>query len=375
MEIGANGPLKTSVPYASAITLSHDQNNFSLEFSALSYFNPAANRYRYKLEGLDKEWNEVGSDQRVASYTTLPPRHYTFRVQGAVSRGLWSEPGASLRIDILAPYWETWWFRTACSAFLLGLLWLAYRLRLQRIAWQFNVRLEERIAERTRIARELHDTLLQSFQGLIYRFQAARNVLPQRPEEAIQTLDGAIARAAQAVAESRQAIRDLRPERGVQIDLAKQMTSIGEELAGSQDKYSDSANFRVTVEGTRHDLRPMFQDELYRIARELLRNAFEHAHARQIEAELRYSDRRLRLRIRDDGRGIDAKVLSEGGRAGHWGLPGIYERVKRIGGQLDVWSETGAGTEIELTVPASVAYARSPGPSRFSVFRRNLEDS
>jgi len=225
-----------------------------------------------------------------------------------------------------------------------------------------GLRLEARVGERTRIARELHDTLLQSFHGLLFRFQAARNMLPQRPEEAIQALDGAIARTERALAEGRDAVQDLRPDPSSPNNLEHLLTAVGQELSDTEDANRDptfdAVTFRVTVEGERQTLSPTLQDEVYRIARELLRNAFRHARARRIEAEIRYDDRLLRLRIRDDGKGIDPRVLQEGGRAGHWGLPGIRERAKQIGARLDFWSEAGAGTEVELTMPASVAYVR-----------------
>jgi signal transduction histidine kinase len=337
------------------LTLSHEQSAFSLTFSALSYFSPGSNRYRYKLEGLDKTWHEVGSDDRLVAYTTLPAATYTFRVQGATSRGPWSEPGVALQIEVLPPFWATWWFQSAMAALLLASLWYAHYLRLAQAARQFNTRLEERISERTRIARELHDTLLQSFHGLMFRFQAARNMLPRRPEEAIQALDGALERTEQAIAEGRGAIQDLRSEPSPHGDLEHLLTAIGLELKVSQDADVDSASFSVRVEGERQVLSPILQDEIYRIARELLRNAFQHARACQIEAEIRYDGGLFRLRIRDDGKGIDPKVLQEGGRAGHWGLSGIRERAKQIGARLDFWSEAGAGTEVELTVPASIA--------------------
>jgi nitrate/nitrite-specific signal transduction histidine kinase len=153
------------------------------------------------------------------------------------------------------------------------------------------------------------------------------------------------------------------------------LTGMGQELAGSQDAGRGSPNFRVTVEGARQTLSPILQDEVYRIACELIGNAFRHANASQIEAEIRYDDGLLRLRIRDDGKGTDPKVLKEGALAGHWGLPGVRERAKQIGAQLDFWSEAGAGTEVELTVPASVAYEKSPdgfGTDRrgFGLFRK-----
>jgi signal transduction histidine kinase len=360
------------------LTLSHEQRIFSLAFSALSYFNPGINRYRYRLEGLDEAWHEVGSDERLATYTTLPAGSYTFRVQGATSGGAWSDPGVAVRIEVLPPFWEAWWFRSACGISMLISLWFAYRVHLQQITWKFNVRLEERVGERTRIARELHDTLLQSFHGLLFRLQAARNMLPRRSEEAIQTLDGAISRAEQAIDEGRAAIQNLRYEPSAHGDLEHLLAAIGHELASSEAANHEPTNFRVTVEGKRQPLSPILQDEVYRIARELLRNAFQHAQARHIEAEIQYDDRLLRLRMRDDGKGLDPKVLQERESAGHWGLRGIRERAKQLGARLDFWSEAGAGTEVELTIPASVAYEKAFNGSgrnsgRFRLFRRKTE--
>jgi PAS domain S-box-containing protein len=221
----------------------------------------------------------------------------------------------------------------------------------------FQAGLEARVSERVRIAREVHDTVLQSFHGLILRFQVARDMLPLRPEEAMQALDGALSMADEAIAESRDAIQDLRSEPVEPVDLAHLLTAVGEELAESQDV--DPPTFCVTVEGDRRTLVPVLQDEIYRIGREILRNAFRHSGARHVDAEILYDEKLLRLRIRDDGKGIDPQVLEDGGRAGHWGLIGIRERAKRIAAQLDFYSEAAVGTEVQLTLPASAAYEMS----------------
>src|SRR5262249_55137555 len=155
------------------------------EFAALSFRSPATNRYRYQLEGLENRWHEVASDRRFASYTTLPAGHFQFRVQGATSRGPWGEPGVAVDIQILPAWWETGWFRGLVALLVPGLIFAAYLLRVRHIAQQFSARLAERVNERTRIARELHDSLLQGFQGLIYRLQAARALLPDRAPEAV----------------------------------------------------------------------------------------------------------------------------------------------------------------------------------------------
>jgi ligand-binding sensor domain-containing protein/signal transduction histidine kinase len=368
--IGAGSALRQSITRTDSITLSHEQNIFSIEFSALSFFNAATNRYRYKLDGLDNAWHEVGGDQRTASYTTLPAGTYTFKVQGATSRGPWSEPDTRLRIEILPAWYQTIWFRSICVITFLVLLWLIYLLRLHEMERQFNTALETRVDERTRIARELHDTLLQSFHGLMFKFQAACNMLPRSPEDAKQILNRAISETEHAIAESRDAIQDLRSQTVSEGDLASLLEAAAEELAAVQDTNQNAPSFRVVVEGEPLKLSPDLQDEVYRIAREVLRNAARHSGASQIEAEIRYDKNQLRLRIRDDGKGIDPKVLEETRRPGHWGLPGVRERTQRIGSQLSFWSQAAAGTEVELIIPAAIAYESTRNGHRFRIFRK-----
>ena len=365
---GPGSPLAKSITFTRSLTLSHRQNIFSFEFAALSYVDPPRNQYRYMLKGLDHSWNQVDADHRVATFTTLPTGNYTLRVQGSNNRGVWNEQGVALHLQILPPWWGTWSFRAVCAVVFLTLLWVVYHFRVRHLQHDFNMRLEGRVEERTRIARELHDTLLQSVQGLMFSFQAARNLLPGRTEEAIRTLDGAILKGDEAVAEGRDAIQNLRLG-SAQSRLEDLLTATGQELRDAQDGNSHSAVFQVIMEGQPRTLSPLLQDEICRIAREVLRNAFQHACARRIEAAIQYGPDLFRLRIRDDGKGIDPAVLQEGARAGHWGLPGIRERAKRIGAQLKLWSENGAGTEVELTVPASVAYAASHVRRRFGLFR------
>jgi signal transduction histidine kinase len=304
----------------------------------------------------------------------MAPAEYSFHVIAANSYGIWNEQGANLRFVLWPHFYETRWFYALCATTLLALLWLGYQLRLRQLQRAFDMRMEERVEERTRIARELHDTLLQSFQGLMFSFQAARNLLPGRTEEAIRTLDASIRKGDEAVAEGRDAIQNLRQE-SAQRRLEDLLSATGQELRDAQDGNSQSAVFQVVMEGQPRTLSPLLQDEIYRIAREVLRNAFQHAGAQRIEAAIQYDPNLFRLRIRDDGKGIDTKVLQEGARAGHWGLPGIRERAKRIGARLALWSESGAGTEVELTVPASIAYAGSHPRRRFGLFRIKAKTS
>jgi len=221
-----------------------------------------------------------------------------------------------------------------------------------------ELRMEERLSERTRIARELHDTLLQSFQGILLKFSAVTYQLPDRPEEARRTLERVIEQARQAVIEGRDAVQGLRSSTVVTNDLARAISKLGEELAAGHSGQK-CPEFRVQVEGTSRDLAPLVRDEVHRIASEAVRNAFRHAEAERIEVEIHYDKRRLRLRVRDDGKGIDPKVLVEGGLPGHHGLPGLHERAGLVGGKLAIWSESDSGTEIELSIPGSLAFAKS----------------
>ncbi|CAN5453656.1 hypothetical protein BH10ACI4_BH10ACI4_04250 [soil metagenome] len=360
--IGAGSPLTKSITYTDSIELSHKQNIFEIEFAALSYFNARTNRYRYKLEGLDSEWHEVGSDQRLASYTTLPQGKYTFRVQGATSRGPWSEPGVSLRLRILPPWWETWWFQTICASGVFIIVWGIYTARVSQLAQQYNIRLEERLSERNRIARELHDTLLQGFQGLMLRFQAVMKTLPKE-ERAYKTMEKVMDSADKVLFEGRQSVQDIREGEEVGISLAERLAQCGEELAENH-----ASSFSLAMLGTPFALSPIVSNEMYRIAREALVNAFHHSHATKIEVELTYDQSQISLKIRDNGIGIDSKLL-EHGRVGHWGLTGMRERARKVDCTLNIWSRSGAGTEVELLIPAGVTVADRQDGSLWERFR------
>ena len=258
-------------------------------------------------------------------------------------------------------------FDAACVTGFLANAWGLSRLRVYPSAREFRARVEGRLDERLRVARELHDTLLQTFQASLVQMQVARNLVSRRPEDAAQNLDRAIKMAAGAIAEGRDAIQDLRCRAADRWDMEKLLTETGQELARSQELSVHPVRFRVAVEGQWQQLEPLVQVEIYQIARELLRNAFRHSQASQVEAEIRYQRHLFCVHVRDDGKGIDPEVLNAGGREGHWGLTGIRERTKRIGASLDFWSKRGAGTEVRLTVPAQVAYAAGEMGRRVSV--------
>jgi signal transduction histidine kinase/ligand-binding sensor domain-containing protein len=356
-----------SYPVDAPIKLPAHTSSVQISYAAVSLSDPEAIRFRYKLQETDNAWHQAGTSNSV-SYRNLPPGSYHFVVDASDANGLWSGNTATAEFTVLPAFYQTNWFRLLVAAAFLSLLWAAYEFRVRQLRREFNARVEERAEERARIARELHDTLLQSFQGLMFSFQAARNLLPGRTDEAIRTLDGAIHQGDEAIAEGRDAIQGLRADRALESNLDHLLTAAGKELARSSGAEGQAPMFQVTVEGEPQPLAPLLQDEIYRIAREILRNAFHHAHASRIEAEIAYHGEFFRLRIRDDGKGIDRKVLEAGSRRGHWGLPGVRERAKRIGARLKLWSELGAGTEAEITVPARIAYRTVHRRDGFTVF-------
>ena len=331
--------------------------NLAIDYTALSFVAPEKMRFRYMLEGQNRNWHEVNNDRRV-QYTNLAPGTYRFRVMASNNSGVWNEAGDTLSFSIAPAYYQTRWFAAMVALGIAALLWAAYQLRIRQLAHQFNRTLDARVSERTRIARDLHDTLLQSFQGALLRFHSAANVLATRPDEARRRLDQALDQAEAAITEGRNAVHGLRASATTVNDLANGIAAIGLQLAG-EGSPGPVPLIDVAVDGTSRDLNPVVRDEAYQIAGEALRNAIKHAHARHIAVTIHYEPRQLRLVIRDDGKGIDAETMARQQAEGHFGLPGMRERAAIVKGQLDVRSERGAGTEIELRVPGRTAYRAS----------------
>ena len=346
--------------------------DLEIDYTALSFVLPQKVFFRYMLDGRDTRWQEPGT-RRQAFYNDLRPGHYRFRVIACNNDGVWNEVGATLEFNILPAFYQTKWFVLFCVAATACLAWMAYRYRVRQVTGRLDMQFKERLSERTRIARELHDTLLQSFQGLTLHFQRARNLLPDRAAEAIQTLDKALDGAEQAIVEGRDAIHDLRSLAPAAQGLAEEITALGEELI-AEDTNKDPAQFRVVIEGSVRVLHPNVHLDISRIAREALRNAFIHSQGRLIETEITYSDKLFRLRIRDDGKGLDPNVRDQGERTGHWGLRGMRERAERLGGELDLWSEPGAGTEVELRLPGSIVYEASPARNGVRLFWKKMKN-
>jgi ligand-binding sensor domain-containing protein/signal transduction histidine kinase len=348
---------------AASVRIPPSPRRITFEYTGLSLAMPARVRFRYFLEGFDSSWSQPVA-AREAVYTNLGAGSYRFRLAASNSEGLWNGPEAAIGFEVEPTLFETWWFRSA-MVLCVGLVALAvYIVRMRQLTRLLNARFEERLAERGRVARELHDTLLQSFQGLLLHLQVVSDLLPTRPQEGKQKLDSVIDHAVDAIREGRDAVQDLRSSVTVTNDLALALSALGQELAAETNHSANAPVVQVGVEGAPRDLHPVARDEVYRIAGEGLRNAFRHADSQHIEVEIRYDERQFRLRLRDDGIGIDPKVLSGDGHEGHYGLQGMRERAQLLGGKLTVWSERDSGTEVELIIPAAHAYAASRGRPR-----------
>jgi ligand-binding sensor domain-containing protein/signal transduction histidine kinase len=350
------------------IQIPQGAHSVEIRYTALTLSRSDTIQFRYRLEGIDDNWVDADT-RRIALYNNLKPGTYTFRVEASAGEEQWIQ-SSPLVLKQIPFFYQTHWFLILVAATAASLIFFVYRLRLRLAADRMNADFQQRMDERTRIARELHDTLLQSFQGAVFQFQAARRLFLRNADNTLQVIDEAIQAAEEGITEGRTAIHDLRPEPAEQRDLPELLSAAGRELGATHVLNGNAPNYRVVLEGKQQDLSPMLQDEVYRISREVIRNAFTHALASNIEVEIRYDKDQLRLRIRDDGKGIDPKVLQGGGPSGHYGIPGTRERAQRIGAQLDFWSEMGAGTEVQLTVPASMVYQKHRNGHRFRLFSR-----
>jgi signal transduction histidine kinase len=330
-----------------SLTLPAGTSRLEIDYTALDLTTPERVLFRYKLSGVDENWVDVGGD-RQAHYTNVPPGQHRFQVIAANGDGLWNDVGATLTFTIPPTFLQSVWFKFIIALALATVIWLAYSLRLRQETARLQSRFDIRIAERERIARELHDTLLQGFQGLILRFQSVANRVPA-DAELRTSLDNALHRADDVLVEGRARVRELRAI-SAESDLAKSIVTVAHVAI-----QGDAPRFDLTVEGSPRPLHALVAEEVARIAEEAIRNAVQHAKATTIEALLSYGGADLRLTIRDDGAGMRPSILVDG-KSGHFGLIGMRERAQRLGGRLDVTSREGAGTEVGLSIPARAAY-------------------
>jgi len=246
-------------------------------------------------------------------------------------------------------FWQTWWFRLLLVLAVVAVIILLLRWRQHRVIRELNLKFEQRLAERTRIAQDLHDTLLQGFLSASMQLHVANEQLPP-DSPAKPRVTRVLELMGQVIDEGRNAVRGLRANTADPLELEQAFARIQEELPTAQE-----IDYQLTAAGTSRPLRQAIRDEVYRVGHEALINAFRHAHATKIEVEMQYTAKFFRVLVRDDGSGIDESVIKQG-REGHWGLSGMRERSQEIGGKLKVWSRAGAGTEVELTIPAQIAY-------------------
>lgn len=332
------------------------QQRIVFDYSGLSFAVPDRVRFRYRLDGFDHDWSEPVAT-RQAVYTNLGPGPYRFRIIASNSYSQWNGSEATLPFKIQPAFWQAWWFQSSCVLALACMVWIFYRLRMHQMARQLNVRFEERLAERMRIAQELHDTLLQGFLSASMQLHIVADQVPE-DSPAKPLLSRVLQLMAQVIDEGRNALRGLRSSGRESSNLEQAFSHVPQELAVQKETA-----YKVIVDGPPRALHPVIRDEVYRIGREALVNAFRHARASSIEVEVQYTTSHLQVLVRDDGCGIDPQVLRSG-REGHWGLPGMRERAEGIGAKLKVWSRNAAGTEVELIVPGNVAYPHQPGRGR-----------
>ncbi len=328
------------------------RQRITLGYTGLSLSVPERVRFRYRLDGFDSAWSEPVAT-REAVFTNLPPRSYHFRVIASNPDGAWNSNEGGLTFEVDPLFWQTWWFRAAVVLACAGAVLTFYRLRMQQLTRQLSMRFEERLAERTRIAQELHDTLLQGFLSASMQVHVATDSLPtDSPAKPILTRALQLMR--QVVEEGRNAVRGLRSSSSLSLDLEVAFSRVQQEILPQADGR-EAIGFRVVVDGQQKPLHPLLRDDVYRIGREALINAFRHARAKNVEVELKYTPSQLRILVRDDGCGIEADVLKSG-REGHWGISGMRERAEQIGASLHVYSSASAGTEVVLSVPGHVAF-------------------
>jgi signal transduction histidine kinase len=337
-------------------------SSVQINYAAVSLSDPEAIRFRYKLQETDKDWHEVTVANPV-SYRNLVPDSYHFSVAATDTNGVWSDQVATAEFTILPAFYQTRWFLALCFLTAIALLYLVYQLRLKQATQRVRASMEARLGERERIARDLHDTLLQSVQGLILMFYVVAEKIA-RGEVVHDDMERALDRANHALAEGRDRVHDLRVTSLSPSNLPSMFQRIADEASPG-----GGASFKTVVEGSERELHAVVLEESYSIGREALINALTHSEGLHVEVEITYDPRQFRLRIRDDGRGIDPGILEKGARADHWGLQGMRERASKIGAHVQFWSRPGAGTEVVLMVPAATAYLPLRGKRKRSWFR------
>jgi ligand-binding sensor domain-containing protein len=349
----------------SSLTLPAGTSQLQIDYTATSLTAPEKIDFRYRLDGVDKDWVKAGT-RRQAFYTNLGPGKYRFRVTAANEDGMWNKIGAAIDLEILPTFTQSRGFLFLCAVAICGALWLLYQIRLNQVSDRLRVGHEERTAERERIARELHDTLLQGVQGLIFRFQSVAASIPEE-QAARKSMEQALDRADDVVAEARDRVAHLRRTK-IEGTLSQVLQDAADRLLSGH-----GIHIHLITEGRARDLSDLVGEELVRIAEEFLTNTRNHSEAKHINIALNYGRTTFSLQMRDDGQGIDSDTLQRGERDGHFGLPGMRERARRIGAEFELASPLGGGVIASIRVPAGLAYGRNS--NRSPTLHRNVHDS
>ena len=370
--IGESSPLHQTIDQTDSIALTYADRMISFEFAALNYRAPRQTRYRYRLEGFDKDWIEVGSTQRLVTYTNLAPGNYVFRVTAASVAGVWNEPGRAIALVVTPPWWATWWFRglallliASCATGVYA--WRVSSLERRRRALEAEIaerkivenalrasnrRIEDLAGrlitaqeeERARLARELHDDITQQIASLSISLTSLKRRLPSDLTERHVEVDG-LQQKATALSEAvRHLSHGLHPTVLKHFGLVVALKGVCAEFGSLKTiEVVFHADDRLT------DIPEAVALCLYRVAQEALHNAARHAHAHRVEVSLAVVEKELELRIADDGRGFDRAEQRRG-----LGLSSIDERVRLVAGRMEIRSEKGRGTELRVRAPLHV---------------------
>jgi signal transduction histidine kinase len=307
-------------------------------------------RFRYKLDNWDKDWQEAG-DRRQAFYTNLSPGNYVFRVAASNNDGVWNDAASTFSFSVAPAWYQTAWFRLLGVVLFLLLAWLAYQLRVRQLSQAMSARFDERLAERTHLARELHDTFLQTIQG---SKMVADDALdgPADPTRLRRAIEQISVWLTQATEEGRAALNSLRTSTIEKNDLSEALRR-----ATQNGLLPTSMDVDFSVIGEAQEMHPIVRDEVYRIGYEAIRNSFMHSRGTRLDVRLKYAQD-LSLSVKDDGTGIDPTILANG-KHGHFGLQGMRERAERIGGKLILTSSPKHGTEIKVVVPGDIVFRKN----------------
>jgi ligand-binding sensor domain-containing protein/signal transduction histidine kinase len=322
----------------SASEIAFRGRELQIAYTGLSLTAPERVRFRYKLDGFDRTWTDAGTRRNVV-YVNLPPGRYRFHVLACNNDGVWNTSGAGLAFRLAPYFYQTTWFAASCVGALALLIWGFYRFRVRRLVSRFQLVAQER----ARVTRELHDSLLQGFSGVVYQLEAAARLFESNPELCKERLERAIDQADQSLGETRRTIMSMRLPALENHTLPEALSAIGAQLTKGK-----SITFHLTVRGLVRQLRYDVQANIYLIGREAITNAVNHAEARRIVAQMMYSEEEVRLTVEDDGAGFDPETAME--KKDHWGVAGMRERAKQIGASFTLESAHGRGTKIGVSV-------------------------